>query len=114
MRYLQSYSFLFGSRNWVNNLLLASLCVLIPVIGPIILIGYLFEVIDVLLGRRPWPSDKKTANRASEAIREPPLVTPRLETPAHDGAYPDLTFDRLGEHLTRGVWPFLVQLIVSL
>jgi hypothetical protein len=36
------------------------------------------------------------------------------ETPRHAGAYPDLTFDRLGEYLARGVWPFLVQLIVNL
>lgn len=114
MRYMQSYSFLFGSRNWTTNLLLASLCVLIPAVGPIILIGYLFEVIDVLLGRRPWPSDKKSANRASDAICEPPLVIPAIQTPARSGAYPDLTFDRLGEYLARGVWPFLVQLIVSL
>ena len=114
MRYMQSYSFLFGNRNWTTNLLLASLCVLMPVIGPIILIGYLFEVIDVLLGRRPWPSDKKSVNRPSDAICEEPLVTSVSETPTHAGTYPDLTFDRLGEYLARGVWPFLVPLIVSL
>jgi hypothetical protein len=114
MRYMQSYSFLFGSRNWTTNLLLASLCVLIPAVGPIILIGYLFEVIDVLLGRRPWPSDKKSANHPPDAICEQPRVTAVSETPRHAGAYPDLTFDRLGEYLARGVWPFLVQLIVNL
>lgn len=114
MRYMQAYSFLFGSRNWTTNLLLASVCVLIPVIGPILLIGYLFEVIDVLLGRLPWPSDKKSANRASDAICEQPPALSVSETPTYAGTYPDLTFDRLGDYLARGIWPFLVQLIVNL
>jgi hypothetical protein len=38
--------------------------------------------------------------------------------PAHSVAdsesYPDFTFDRFMEYLTRGVWPFLVRLIVNL
>ena len=114
MRYLQSYSFVFGSCNWTTNLLLASVCVLIPVIGPLILIGYLFEVIDVLLGRRPWPADKKSAYRSSEAITVQPVAPSTTESPTRASGYPDLTFDRLGEYLARGVWPFLVQFIVSL
>jgi hypothetical protein len=114
MRYLQSYTFVFGSPNWTTNLLLASLCVLIPAVGPIILIGYLFEVIDALLGRRPWPPDSKTADRPTEAITAQLLATPTTAPPTHAEGYPDLTFDRLGEYLTRGIWPFLVQLIVNL
>jgi hypothetical protein len=113
MRYLQSYSFMFSSRNWTTNLLLASLCVLIPAVGPIILIGYLFEVIDALLARRPWP-DSRRADQPSDAITSQPLAPSTTESPTHAGDYPDLTFDRLGEYLTRGIWPFLVQLIVNL
>jgi len=54
MRYLQSYTFVFSSRNWVTNMLFAILCSFIPAIGPILLIGYLFEVIEALLGH-PQP-----------------------------------------------------------
>lgn len=48
LHYLDSYRFIFQSPNWVNNLLLGSVCQLIPVIGPIVLFGYEFEVVEAL------------------------------------------------------------------
>src|SRR5205823_5265457 len=62
--------------------LFCALCCLIPVIGPILMLGYLFEIIDSL-----------------------------LRSPAKP--YPDFDFNRFGDYLLRGVWPFLVELIVS-
>src|SRR5215831_19005221 len=46
VRYLRSYLFVFDSRNWVVNLLFVILCLLIPIIGAIVVIGYFFEVIE--------------------------------------------------------------------
>lgn len=48
MNYLRSYRFVFDSPKWVTNLLFATLCQLIPVVGPIALMGYLCEVLDAL------------------------------------------------------------------
>ncbi len=41
MRYLDSLQDFFKSPRWVTNILLAGLCVLIPIVGPIALIGWL-------------------------------------------------------------------------
>jgi hypothetical protein len=58
-------------------------CVLIPVIGPIVLLGYRAEM-------------------AEDLDRDP-----RLEE------YPNFDFNRFIDYLTRGIWPFLMQLIVG-
>ncbi|MCX7700695.1 MAG: DUF4013 domain-containing protein [Gemmataceae bacterium] len=83
MRYLDSLRFLFGTPNWLTNLLLMTLCLIIPVVGPIVLIGYLLEVFDSARSK-PEPS-----------------------------GYPDFDFNRFVPYLTRGIWVFLVQLLVQ-
>jgi hypothetical protein len=133
--YLRSYLFVFDSHNWVLNLLFISLCSFIPIIGPIVLIGYFFEVIDSLLRRgsrgregsfedyseaitvEPVPAMLRAKSAGvgdSDAITaDPPAVLSEDEdTPPT--AYSDFTFDRFTEYLKRGVWPFLVNLIVNL
>jgi hypothetical protein len=84
MQYLRAYQYPFDNPKWINNLLFCALCVFIPVIGVLLLMGYLFEVFDALHRRK---SDK---------------------------VYPDFTFDRFKEYLVRGAWPFLVQLVIGL
>ena len=84
-----AYQWLFASRNRWMNLLYASVCQLIPIAGPMVLSGWLIEVL-VPRTAEEWPGwDGK-------------------------GPYPDFTFDRFMPYLQRGVWPFLVSLIASL
>ncbi len=105
MRYWQSYRFVFNNPNWLTNLLLAAVCSIVPIIGQIVLIGYCFEVIDVLLRRRPWVA----ADPKDEGIMDALPVDDD-----HDSAsYPDFDFHRFAEYLMRGIWPFLVRMIVN-
>lgn len=83
MRYFEAYSFVFDSLKWMMNLLQGTVCVLIPVIGPIVLWGYQFEII--------------------ESLHRNPRRT-----------YPDFDFNNFVEYLKRGVWPFLVSLVVTM
>jgi len=86
MRYWAAYKFVWTSRNGWTNLLLASVCVLIPIVGVLVLIGY---IRDVMLAR--------------------------LDTFEDDSlGYPDFNFSLFGEYLQRGLWPFLVSLVASL
>src|ERR1041384_7631488 len=55
IEYLRMYQYIFESPNWAMNILLGALCSLIPIVGPLVMIGYQFEVIEALLaaeGRR--------------------------------------------------------------
>jgi hypothetical protein len=81
MQYIQAYRFVFQSPKWFMNLLFSALCILVPVVGQMVLMGWAFEVIEALLVSR--------------------------------GAYPDFDTNRLGKYLMRGLWPFLVYLVVS-
>ncbi len=83
MRYFEAYSFVFDSPKWAMNLLQGTVCTLIPVIGPIVLWGYQFEII--------------------ESLHRDPRRT-----------YPDFDFGNFVEYLKRGVWPFLVSLVVTM
>lgn len=89
MRYVDSYRFPFQSTNWMTNVLCGSVCFLIPAIGPLIFMGYLLELVE-------WLHAKKPTSTAAEA------------------GYPDFNVNRFGDYLKRGIWPFLVQIILSL
>lgn len=82
MQYVRSYQFIFDNPNWLTTLLLAGLCLLIPFIGWLVLLGYAFEVMEA------------------------------LHRQGNDRSYPDFTFDKFGTYLVRGLWPFLVNLVV--
>jgi hypothetical protein len=84
MEYMRSVQFIFDRKNWLTNVLLGGVCMLVPIVGPMVFMGYLFEVIDALK-RDPEHKD-----------------------------YPDFDFNRLMDYLSRGVWPFLMQLVVGL
>jgi hypothetical protein len=83
LRFLEAYQYVFANPNWPLNVLLVAVCQLIPVIGPMVILGYQFEVIEAL-HRDPRRS------------------------------YPDFSFDAFVEYLKRGLWPFLVSLVVGL
>ena len=84
MNYIASVTDFFKSPKWLPNLLLGGVCMLIPIVGPLVLMGW---HIGALYGR---------------------------STPRDFAAYPDFDFSNFGKYLERGVWPFLVQLVVSL
>lgn len=86
MRYWAAYKFLWTSPNGWMNLLLASVCVLIPIVGALVLIGY---IRDVMLVRLDTLDDESIG-------------------------YPDFNFSLFGEYLQRGLWPFLVSLVAGL
>jgi Protein of unknown function (DUF4013) len=48
MKYMESYRFLFRSPNWITNLLLCTVAQFVPVIGPMVFLGYQFEIIEIL------------------------------------------------------------------
>jgi hypothetical protein len=83
MQYFDAYQYVFRSPNWIVNLLLVTLCQFIPVIGPMVTMGYQFEIIEAL-------------------HRDPRRV------------YPDFSFDLFVDYLKRGLWPFLVSLLVGM
>lgn len=48
LEFAQMVRYMFQNPNWFMNLLFAAICQLIPVIGPIVFLGYQFEVIEML------------------------------------------------------------------
>jgi len=81
--YMEAVGDVFGNPNWFVNILLAGIAMIIPIIGGIVVLGYVAEII----GARAYGRTK---------------------------SYPDFDFNRFVEYLTRGIWMFLVTLIVSI
>ena len=81
LQYLAAYQYVFDHPRWYLILLIGTVARFVPIVGPIVLMGYLFGVVEAL-HRRPRES------------------------------YPDFDFNLLGNYLKRGVWPFLVALIL--
>src|SRR5579862_179598 len=84
MQYLRSLQFIMDREKWMMNILLVAVCLFIPVIGQIVVMGYIFEIIDAL-------------NR----------------DPEHKN-YPDFDFGLFMDYLKRGIWPWLMQLVLGL
>lgn len=83
MKYIASVSDFFRSPKWMPNLLLGGLCMLIPIVGPMVVIG--------------WHSAAHFGRRGAVDYEN----------------YPAFNFDHFSKHLERGVWPFLVNLAAS-
>lgn len=83
MNYTDSVSDFFKSPKWMMNLLLGGVCVLIPLIGPIVVLGWLITGF--------WARQDQS-----------------FET------FPAFDFSHFGKYLERGLWPFLVSLVVGL
>ncbi len=84
MQYFRSYGAFFDSPEWGMNMLSTALCQLIPIIGPLVATGWLCEVVESL-------------------HRDP-----------KQKSYPAFDWGKFGEYLNRGLWPFLVQLVVGM
>jgi hypothetical protein len=81
MQYARSWKFVFDSPHWLGNLALPVVCGFIPVIGPLVMLGYYYAVVESL--------------HLSRGQR-----------------YEDFTFERFMAYFMRGLWPFVVQLVV--
>jgi hypothetical protein len=84
MNYMRGFQFIKDRPNWMQNVLLGAVCMLIPIIGQIVFVGYMFEVIDAL-----------------------------HKDPEHKD-YPDFDFNRFTEYLGRGIWPWLAEFLFGL
>lgn len=86
IQYWEAYRFLFTSPNGWTNLLLCGVCMLIPIVGPMVVTGF---VVSAFL--------------------------PRLNDSRGAGvACPEFDFNRFTDYLTRGIWPLLVSLVAGL
>ncbi len=83
MNYTASVSDFFKSPKWMMNLLLGGVCVLIPIVGPMVVLGWLITGF--------WARQDEN-----------------FET------FPDFDFSHFGKYLERGLWPFLVALVVTM
>jgi signal transduction histidine kinase len=84
MHYFRSYGFMFKSPNWMINMLIIILSFIVPIVGPIVAIGYFFAIIEHMHRR------------------------------GSDETYPDFDFNRLTSYLLPGLWPFLAEFLLSL
>jgi hypothetical protein len=85
MDYQRSYKFIFEHTNWLVNVALVFVCqFIIPIVGPIVCLGYFGEMIEHLHQRNPR------------------------------GPYPNFDFGRFGDYLKRGIWPFLAAVVGSM
>lgn len=82
--YFGPFSQFFSHEQWVTNLLLPSLVLLIPIVGAMVVWGYCYEIMAQLL-------------------------TGRTERP-----YQTFTFDRFGEYLMRGLWVMLALFLLGM
>ncbi len=83
MAYMEAFTSYFQMPSWGKNLAFMGLCMLIPIVGPLVLFGYL----------------------ATHLVRQ------------HYNGDEDLmefSFDRFGDYLGRGLWPFLMGLVLAL
>jgi hypothetical protein len=85
--YLRAYNYIFENPNWINTVLMWSLCALvagfIPILPYLLIIGHMFEMVESLYLTRGT-------------------------------RYPDFDFNRFSEYLGRGIWPLLVGFIAML
>ena len=46
MQYFGAYRFLFESPKWAIHLLIGAVCQLVPIVGPLVLMGYVYNVLE--------------------------------------------------------------------
>ena len=83
IEYFAAFNYFFEHPEWINSLLMGSICMFIPMLNGLILAGYRYEIVEM-----------------------------KLRFP--DQPYPKFDFARFSQYLTRGIWPFLIDLIVQM
>ena len=82
MQYGLAFGYFIQRTGGFTNLLLVTVCQFIPIVGPIVVLGYRSEVAQALV--------------CDDELRR----------------HPKFDFNRFVEYLTRGVWPFVMSLII--
>src|SRR5262245_46040474 len=88
MEYMRAYNFIFENPNWTTTVVYIGLLTLAAIIpGVSILLQLLF------LGYQFETVEMLLRTRGTQ--------------------YPDFSFGRIGDYLGRGIWPFLISLIIG-
>jgi len=80
LQYIYAYQYIFESGNWFLNLLMGALAWLstqvVPVIGPLVYLGYQYEIVDHLHRNRTMPYPDFDFNRFGDYLGRgaPPFV----------------------------------------
>jgi hypothetical protein len=83
MEYFKAYQSFFESPKWALHLLICAVAQFVPIVGPLVLMGYIYDIIEAK--HRHGPNE-----------------------------FPLFDFNRLGSYLQRGLWPFLVSIVVAI
>jgi len=70
MEYFRSISAFFDSTNWLMNALYGAICMIIPIVGPIVLMGYHVEVLHAGRFAPNAPAPDFTFDRFSEYLKK--------------------------------------------
>jgi MFS family permease len=84
MNYWRSVGFIFENEKWWLNFLVIPLCLLVPIIGPIVVMGYLALMIE------------------------------KFHQSKDDKQYDVFDLDKLGDYVKRGIWPFLGAFVLGI
>ena len=68
MQYWRAYTYVFDHPDWIRNVLFILICQFIPLVGPLVLIGYQFDVVESLLRANPAPYVAFDFNRFVEYL----------------------------------------------
>src|SRR5690242_1418081 len=72
IEYMRSYQYVFESPNWTMNIVWGFLCLIstmiIPVVGQLVLLGYQFEILEVLLRTQGARYPDFDANRFADYL----------------------------------------------
>jgi len=49
LEYMRAYNYIFENPNWMMNVLWGFLSMLVPIVGPLVFMGYEFEIVESLL-----------------------------------------------------------------
>jgi len=105
MDYLAALKFPFSQPHWKKTLLCSAVCFLIPIVGPIVVLGYLCYVSGAMIrSRQPTLAPAPTPDPSGAIAYQ----TPR------DNEFPPFDFNRFGDYIAHGIWPFLVSLVITI
>jgi Protein of unknown function (DUF4013) len=68
IEHMRMFHYVFENPNWLMNILLSGLCMLIPIIGGLIVLGYQFEAVAMLLSTQGTRYPDFTFNRFAEYL----------------------------------------------
>jgi hypothetical protein len=68
MKYMYAFRYVFENPKWMANMLAATICILVPIVGPIVLLGYGFEIVEALHRRKESRYPDFDTNRLTEYL----------------------------------------------